>query len=294
MYAGKKMPARGWVFGLFLVVFGLGAVSAALAQANVAADAPLAVVGGETITEQDLQFAAEDLGTEVDNIPAAERRGFLLGVLIDMKVMAQAARAANMDETEVYLRRRTYLEERALRRAYFEQVIAGSISQEEMEAVYDTMVAGFEPQELIRASHILVATEQDAIAVLEEIRAGRPFEELAREKSADSSGQNGGDLGFFGRGQMVPPFEAAAFALEAGEVSEPVESQFGWHLIRLEERSVSTPPAIAQLIPQIRQQLVFEKFDSIVATLREGAKIEILDPNLQEDDTASTDPGTGG
>jgi peptidyl-prolyl cis-trans isomerase C len=292
MNVGMTIFAMQRVLGLMALVVGIGAGSAAIAQN--AADATLAVVGGETITEQDLQFAAEDLGSEIDNIPGPERRGFLLGVLIDMKVMAQAARAANMDETAIYLRRRTYLEERALRRAYFEQVIAGSITEAEMQTVYDTMVADFEPEELIRASHILVATEEDALAVLEEIKAGRPFEELAREKSSDSSGQNGGDLGFFGRGQMVPPFEAAAFALEAGEVSQPVQSQFGWHLIRLDERTISSPPPLAQLVPQIRQQLVFEKFDSIVAELRDGAEIEVLDQGLQGAAPAPADPGSGG
>lgn len=266
-------------------VAGLVAVSgffaAAPAGAQEADELPvLAMVGGQPITEADLQFAAEDLGQDLNNIPAEQRRGFVLSMLIDMKVMAQAARAASMDETASYIRRKAYLEERALRRAYFEEVIAKSITEAEMLAAYQNAIAGFEPQEEIHARHILVASEADALAVIAELDAGASFEDLAREKSTDGSGPNGGDLGFFTRGQMIPVFEEAAFALEAGQVSAPVESEFGWHIIKLEERRSTPPPSFDELAPQLQQELLRARFDEMVGVLKAAAEIEILDPLL--------------
>ena len=125
---------------------------AALAQDAAAPAAPtpdtvVATVGGETITEADIAFAAEDLQQELQQMPPEQRKAFLLTVLIDMKVMATAARQAKMDETDLFKRRLSYLEERALRRAYFADVIAGSVTEESVQAAYDAFVAGFQPQE---------------------------------------------------------------------------------------------------------------------------------------------------
>jgi peptidyl-prolyl cis-trans isomerase C len=284
---------RGPIAALFVTASTFALVPAVLAQDAPAAEAPaapapvspdtvVATVGGETITEADISFAAEDLQQELAQMPAEDRKAFLLTVLIDMKVMATAARNAQMDQSDVFKRRLAYLEERALRRAYFSEQIAAKVTDEAVQAAYDQFVATFQPQEEVHARHILVATKEDADAIKAELATGKAFEVLAMEKSTDpSAAQNGGDLGYFQRGQMVAPFEDAAFALtEPGQVSDPVQSQFGWHVIKLEEKRQSAPPPIDQLRPQLQQQVMFQAFEDSVGTLKDGMTIDIPDAAL--------------
>lgn len=241
----------------------------------------VATVGGDPITEADLSFAAEDLSQELSQMPAEQRRAFLLRVLIDMKVMAKAGEEAGVASTPLFQQRLQYLKERALRRAYFAETIAGSVTEAAVRADYDKLVADFVPAEEIRASHILVPTEDEAKAVRTALDEGADFAELAKEKSIDPGAANGGDLGFFGKGMMVPPFEAAAYGLtEIGQVSEPVQSQFGWHVIKLAEKRQSAPPAFEQVAAQLQQQLLMRTFDETVAKLMEGVEIDIPDANL--------------
>lgn len=249
-------------------------------QSTIDPDAIIATVGEATITESDLAFAAEDLAQELSNVPTAERRSFLTTVLIDMKVMAGAARAENLQESEIFHRRQKYLVDRSLRRAYFAEKITAAVTPEAVDAAYQELVAGFAPQEEIRARHILVTDESDAKMIKAEIDAGKPFEIAAMENSIDGSSQNGGDLGYFGRGQMVPPFEQAAFGLEVGGVSAPVQSQFGWHIIKLEDRRQSAPPPFAQVAQQLQQQVLFQIFDETVKQLKSEVVIEVTDPEI--------------
>jgi peptidyl-prolyl cis-trans isomerase C len=260
------------------------AAPAVEAPAAISPDTVVATVGGEGITEGDIAFAAEDLQQQLAQMPPEERRPFLVSILIDMKVMAKAAREQQLDQTETFKRRLQYLEEQALRRAYFVETVAAGVTPEAVQKAYDAFVADFKPQEEVRARHILVATKEDAEAIKAELAAGKPFEQLATEKSTDPSGtQNGGDLGFFTHGMMVKPFEDAAFALtEPGQVSEPVESQFGWHIIRLEEKRQSKPPTLEEVGPQLQQQVMFQAFETSVGKLKEGVAIEIPDAALAE------------
>ena len=248
----------------------------------VGPDTVVAMVGGDTITEADIAFAAEDLQQALAQLPPADRKAFLLTALIDMKVMAKAAREAEMDQTDIFRRRLAYLEERALRRAFFAERIAAQVTDEAVQAAYDDYVANFVPEEEVHARDILVASREDAEAIKAELATGKPFEVLAMEKSTDpSAAQNGGDLGFFSRGMMVRPFEEAAFALtEPGQVSEPVESQFGWHVIKLEGKRQSAPPAIEVLRAQLQQQVMFQAFEDSVGTLKSGIEIDIPDETL--------------
>jgi peptidyl-prolyl cis-trans isomerase C len=303
MMTDRTAPAPRTPFAALAAALLLGAVLAASPVATTAQEAPatdapaagapaaapavtpdtvVATVGGETITEADLAFAAEDLQQELSQMPPQERRPFLVTVLIDMKVMANAARAQQMDQSEIFKRRLAYLEERALRRAYFAEEIATGVTPETVRAAYDEMVANFEPQEEVSARHILVASEEEAKAVKAELEAGADFAELARERSTDPSAQqNGGDLGFFSRGMMVGPFEEAAFALtEPGQISEPVQSDFGWHVIQLQEKRQSEPPAFEQVAQRLQQQVMFQAFEDRLSRLKEGVEIEIPDAEL--------------
>jgi len=240
----------------------------------------VATVDGHEITEADLAFAAEDLAQDLQQIPATERRAFLLSVLIDMRVMADAAEAEGYADDELFQRRMDYLRDSALRGAFFANMVQPSVTDEEIQATYDEAVAGFVPQEEVRARHILVETEEEANDIRAEIEGGMSFEQAAIAYSIDGSAQNGGDLGYFQRGMMVAPFEEAAFALEPGELSQPVESQFGWHLIQLEDRRESAPPPLEQVRDQVAQQVLYNTFAQMVEDLKAGVEIDIPNADL--------------
>jgi len=239
-------------------------------------------VGNETITEADIGFAAEDLGQDLANVPPQQRRAFLVAVLIDMKVMAEAARKAELDKTDIFKRRLAYLEDRSLRRAYFADKIGAAITDDAVQAAYKKFVDNFVPQEEVRARHILVSTKEDAEAVKKAIEGGKPFEMAALENSQDSTAQNGGDLGYFSRGMMVKPFEDAAFALKVGEISDPVQTQFGWHIIKLEDKRMSSPPPLEQVKSQIQQQVMIDAFTAEMDKLKKNVAVSFTDPELEK------------
>lgn len=295
IFSPSRLARTASVLALMLAA---GALAPAFAQdaapaveaVAVVPETVVATVGGEPITEADLSFAAEDLTQELSQMPVDQRKAFLLRVLIDMKVMAKAGKDAGMADTPLFQQRLNYLEERALRRAYFAETIANAVTEAAVRADYDKFVADFVPADEIRASHILVATEEEARTVEADLAAGGDFATIAKEKSIDPGAANGGDLGFFGKGMMVAPFEAAAFALtDVGQVSAPVQSQFGWHVIRLEEKRQSAPPAFEQVAGQLQQQLLMNTFDDTVARLMDGVAIDIPDAALKAAVDAQTE-----
>jgi peptidyl-prolyl cis-trans isomerase C len=170
----------------------------------------------------------------------------------------------------------------ALRNAYVEQAIVKEVDDADLQEAYKTMVlAQHKPEEEIHARHILVDTKEAAEKIIADLKAGQSFEELAKQ-SKDPSGQNGGDLGFFGKGQMVAPFEEAAFALQPGQFTqEPVQSEFGWHVIKLEEKRMSEPPPFDPMKDQLREYVLRQKFEVVIAALRDKYPIEILDPTAK-------------
>jgi len=245
-----------------------------------APDSVLATVGGAPITEADLGFAAEDLGQQLANVPPEKRRAYVMAVLIDMKVMANAARAGGMTDSDDFKRRLGYLEDRVLRRLYFSNLISDQVTPEAIQQAYQKMVADFKPKEEIHARHILVASKEEAEKVKSEIEGGTPFEIAAMENSTDGSAQKGGDLGYFSRGRMVPAFEKAAFALKVGEISDPVQSQFGWHIIELEDRRMSSVPKFTDVQGQLQQQLLIEAFNTDIKALKTKTEISFTDPAM--------------
>lgn len=257
------------------------AADAPAAPAQPDAKTVIATVGGKQITEGDLGLAAEDIGQQLQQVPPDQQRAFLLSVLIDMKVMAEAARENGLDQSDEFKSRAVFLEDKALRRQFFAEKIANAVTPDTVQASYDKYVAEFQPVEEVRARHILVATEEEAKVVKADLDAGKPFEVEAMAKTIDPSGkQSGGDLGFFSKGQMVPEFENVAFMLEVGKVSEPVQSQFGWHIIKLEEKRQSAPQPFEQLQQQLGQQAIYDAYDAAVAEYKAKLPVEIPDPEL--------------
>ena len=161
------------------------------------------------------------------------------------------------------------------------------MSEADAKKIYDDKMVGMKPDQEVHARHILVASEDEAKDVAERLKKGEDFAALAKEKSKDTNAE-GGDLGFFSRGQMLKPFEEAAFTLDVGEISEPVQTQFGWHIIKVEEKRDQEVPTFDQVKAAIITQLVQKKAQAVVTDLRDGAKIEIVDPEIKRsmDDAA--------
>jgi peptidyl-prolyl cis-trans isomerase C len=261
------------------IAAGLICVSAtlALAEQNV-----IAKVGDMEITEQELAFAEADLQQEFAQVPADKRRGAVLSALIDIKLLAAKAIADGVEDNDTFKSQMDFLRSRALHNFYFQQNIAESVSDDEIRERYEAEVAVMEPQTEIKARHILVETEETAKEIISELEGGADFTELAKEKSTGPSGPNGGDLGFFAKGQMVPEFEQAAFALDDGAFTkEPVKTQFGWHVILKEEEREKAAPELDQVSDQIRQVLLRQKYFNAVEGAREDIDIEIMDKELK-------------
>jgi peptidyl-prolyl cis-trans isomerase C len=247
-------------------------LNAALAQDNV-----VARVGDRAITTEDLALAEADFGQELAQVPAERRRSVLIDVLVDMELLAGAAREAGLDQSDTFKRRLDFLRSRALRNAYVEEEILSSITDEQIEAEYQEQIKNFEPKEEARARHILVASKEEAEAIIKELDSGTDFATLARQKSTGPSGPNGGDLGYFGKGRMVPEFEQAAFALETGGYSsEPVQTQFGWHVIMLEDKRMTSPPPVGEVSDQIRQVVMRQKYEALMEELKSNTTVEIV------------------
>ncbi len=241
----------------------------------LAADDPVvAVVNGEEITRSDVEAARENLPREYQAVPMEQLYTLLLTSMIDSKLVAADARNRGLDKEAEYQRRLATVADQLLERYAVRQVIDAAVSDEKLRAMYDERQSGEQAVEL-RARHILVETADAATDLIKQLDEGADFAALAQEHSTGPSGPRGGELGFFGRGQMVGPFEEAAFALEDGQHSrEPVQTQFGFHVIKVEERRAVTPPSFEDSIDQLREEAAQFAGQKYVEELRATAEIE--------------------
>ena len=205
----------------------------------------------------------------------------LLQYVIENELMAGAGQTDNLDKSDTFPSRVKYHERRALRDAFFDNKISGAVTEADAKKIFDEQIVEVKPQQEVHARHILVATEAEAKEVAERLKKGEDFAVIAKEKSKDT-GAEGGDLGFFTRGQMLKPFEDAAFALDVGQISEPVQTQFGWHIIKVEEKRDQALPTFDQVKAAIVAQLIQAKAQEVVTGLRDTAKIEVVDPELKK------------
>ena len=259
------------------------ALAALLAGPALADDTEVvATLNGQPITAADLALAETELDQQFAQLPPDQRRIAALTAILEIRLMAQGAEAEGIAEEPEFQRRLDLMRQRLLHAAYIEQVIAGRISEEDLRARYETEIAGLDLDEEVRARHIIVETEEEAAEIIAALDAGGDFEELARERSQDGAAQQGGDLGYFSRGQMVPEFEEAVFAMEVDSyTAEPVQTQFGWHVIKLVDRREQEPPSFSDVQPQLRNLLLREAYYQAVDELRDAADIDIQDEALR-------------
>jgi len=257
------------------------------------ADGILARVQGVEIRQADLDAAEEDIGGQTTaQMSPEQKREYLLSFVIDLTLAAKAAEQRNVQEGADFARKMTYYRNKLLVETLLNTETRTRVTEEEMRKIYDEQRSRITPEEEVRARHILVETEDEAKALIAQIRGGGDFEAIAKEKSKDPGGaRNGGDFGFFTKGQMVPEFAEAAFAMQAGQLSTaPVKSQFGWHIIKVEERRQRQIPSFEQVRGQIEDFLTRRVQADLVQKLRSEAQVERFVPSP----TRPTVPGAPG
>lgn len=261
----------------------VAACAALWTSVAVAQDSVAVRVNGKALTETDMKLAEAEVGSDLGSLAGVARRRVLAEFLVETQLLADAAEAQKLTAAPSNAGNQQYWQRRALRDAYFDKVISQGIEEKEVRAFFDEHVGARQSEEEVRARHILVADKDKARELHQKIAHGADFADLARQFSTDpGSKDQGGDLGFFGRGQMVPQFEEAAFGLKPGEVSQPFETQFGWHIVQVDERRARQLPPYDAIKERVRTAVIHRKAQQIVIALRNKAQIEYVDPDIRK------------
>ena len=240
-------------------------------------DAVVARVNGVDIRQSDLAFAEEEIGGNMPTIPPEQKRDYLVNYLVDVIVLSQAAEKQKLADRADVKRRLAFDHNRLLMEALLQDAGKASLSDDAERKVYEEAVKQVKNEEEVHARHILVPTEDEAKAILAQLKGGADFATLAKEKSKDPGAAEGGDLGYFTKEQMVPEFAEVAFKLGKGQLSDPVKTQFGWHVIKVEDKRIRPTPTFEQVKPQIENYVAHRAQAEIVENLRKSATVERLD-----------------
>lgn len=274
------------------------AVVAAIAPRAVPAaddDAVLATVNGEEITRTDVMMARNRLPAQLRELPEEQVLPVLINVVIDSRLIAKQAREEGIaDEPEVKAQVEL-VQDMVLEQALLTRRLQDKITEEALRERYQAMIEDEGAREQVHAKHILVAERSQAEEAIRKLDEGAAFDELAEELSTGPAAEAGGDLGYFSRDDMIPAFSEVAFNLEPGAYSKtPVQTEFGWHVIKVEDRRVVDPPPFEQVQGQLQQQLAMELRAEYVEQLREQADItRHYEPPLQEQAPEAGSPEAG-
>ena len=267
------MLAKSWTVAAFC---SLTMSAVALGQETTPGDNPVvATVDGAPVHRAEVEAAARSLPDQMRQMPMQMLYGVLLDRVIDFRLLANEAERQKVGDDPAVGPALAQARAAVLREFLIQRTIEAGLTDEKLRARYEEKKAqdGFVREE-VHARHILVPTEDEAKAVIEKLQGGADFAAVAQEHSTGPSGPGGGDLGFISREQVVPEFAEAAFALNAGETSqEPVQTQFGWHVINVVERR-NVEPTYDETAPQLRQELAREIVMALVEDLRSDAEIE--------------------
>jgi peptidyl-prolyl cis-trans isomerase C len=273
--------------GLVAAVAGGGVLLAAdrpPAQPNPSASMPSPMPPGSTVVARvdgtelhlaDVEAAQQSLPPQAQKLPLAQIFPVLLDRLVDGMLITEAGRKEHLDQDPEVQQRLKRYEDRLIQEAYLSRAIKAAETEDQLKARYQTFAKEKSGREEVHARHILVKTEAEAKSVIGELDKGADFSELAKKDSTDPGGRSGGDLGYFGHDDMVKEFADAAFALPAGQYTKaPVKSEFGWHVIKVEDHRVSTPPSFEEARQEITQLVAHDVVDTKLKELRGAAKIE--------------------
>jgi peptidyl-prolyl cis-trans isomerase C len=237
-------------------------------------DPVVARVSGTDIRQSDLAMAEEDLGGNLPQMTPEAKRDYLITFVGDMVLVAKAAEAKKVGDAEDFKRKLAYARTKLLMETYLQVEAKSAVNEAAMKKVYDEAIGQMKKEPEVRARHILVETEDEAKTVVAELKKGADFAELAKSKSKDPGSADGGDLGYFTKDQMVPEFSEVAFKLDKGALSDPVKSQFGWHVIKVEDKRERQPPEFDKVKDQLESYLVRKSQSELITKLRAEGKIE--------------------
>jgi len=261
--------------GASLSAFALVAALVALPVPVRAQDDPVvARVNGTDIRQSDLTMAEEDLGGNIPQMTPEAKREYLITFVGDMLLVAKAAEAKKVAESNEFKQKLAYTRTKLLMESYLQSEAKAAVTDAELRKVYDEAIGQMKAEPEVRARHILVETEDEAKAVIADLKKGMDFAELAKTKSKDPGSADGGDLGYFTKDQMVPEFSDVAFKLDKGQLSDPVKSQFGWHVIKVEDKRTRQPPEFEKVKDQLENFVVRRQQSALITKLRAEGKVE--------------------
>lgn len=253
------------------LAFAQAAGAPAQAQAQAGDDPVVARVNGQPVLRSDIMMAAESLPAQLRAVPIEALYPALLNQVIDRKLTVAQAQKENFDKDPEVAKRVADINERVIEQLYLATQVDKELSDDKLKVEYDKLPT----EKRVRASHILVKTRDEAVQVIRDIGAGQKFEDIAAKRSLDPSGKQGGDLGFFSKEQMVKSFADAAFSMKKGEVSKaPVQTEYGFHVIRVEEVQENAKPSFEEKRDELRDQLSDSVLAGRLDRLRSEAKIE--------------------
>jgi peptidyl-prolyl cis-trans isomerase C len=269
-----KLSARRHALALGLAA-GLAARPAFAADG--VKDPVVAVVNGAEMHLSQLVEFQRQLPPQLSQAPYEA----LLEIVINNQLVSEQAKKEKLENDPEVKAAVKQAEAKFMRQAWMTKKLRTAVTDDAVKQRYDQMLREFTPAEEVHARHILVESEDGAKAVIAELGRGADFAELAKTRSKDpSAAQNGGDLGYFGKGDMVPEFANAAFAMKPGELAKaPVKTQFGWHVIKVEDKRMSSPPSFEQAKPGLRDQMAEGTAEKVVGELRDKAKIKRFGPD---------------
>lgn len=241
-------------------------------------DPVVARVNGTEIRQSDLAVAEEDVGNQVAQMDPAAKRDYLINLLSDMILVGQAAEARKIQDSAEFKRRLALTRTKLLMEQFLQAEAKTAVTDAALRKVYDEAIGQMKKEPEVRARHILVEAEDEAKAIVADLKKGADFAELAKSKSKDPGAADGGDLGYFTKDQMVPEFSEVAFKLDKGALSDPVKSQFGWHVIKVEDKRERQPPEFDKVKDQLESFVVRRAQVELITKLRTDAKIEKLTP----------------
>ena len=271
-----KLNSKSIIRIIFTLIIGLSPLGTSkLSLAQTSEEISVATVNGTEIQLKEILDLIEQLPEEYQNQPLTNYFDQMVDEVINTRLAAEAGQKSALSGDPKVIAAMRVAAQKVLAENWLRTELAKSVTEEAIEKAYDAYVADTASREEVKASHILLADEQTAISAIQKLKDGADFSELAQEISTGPSGPNGGDLGYFGRGAMVPAFEQAAFSLDTGSfTSSPVQSQFGWHVIKLFDKRISEAPSQEDMSQQLIQNITKLSFARIIETLRADAEIE--------------------
>ena len=280
MQLHQALPIRQISLATLAFVFLLGLSAAAQ---NRTSEGTVAIVDGIAITHNDVSLVEDELMAVYGQLPEEQRFQTLVGYMVNRVLASEAAKKAGLEDDADVAKLKAFMERKALQDVYVAKMLMERVREEDVTAYYDKEIKNGPVEEELRARHILLDNREAADAVVADLDKGADFAVLAKERSKGPSGPSGGDLGYFSKQSMVPAFSDAAFKLAAGETSPPVQTQFGWHVIRVEDRRNRPVPPLDQVRDQIFQLLISEAQRDIYDEMRAKAAVDFVNmPRLSE------------